>query len=165
MLANQFLLVLFKLINFVLVIAILTYVVKKYVLPSFKDKVISYKAYFNKLVQQRNDDAVLYQQLIKQTEQQAIEIEQLSQKLTQWQKAIEQCRMVQDQQQELIRSHRIQKRALQQETIGFIKASTVILPEALHETAQKLQKEFMEDEQKGQEYINQLLVYMKKSIS
>ncbi len=157
--------ILFKIINFALILAVFSYVIKKYLLPGLYDRIERYQVYIKNLISRRNESQQLYSKLVKRLHEQEAEIKNLEAKLEYWRSSCEQ-----EQHDELICVRIIEKdikkkRLVQQENLKKEIMANTVLPSALVQAKEELTNRFEPEISKdAKEYIEQLLSFM-KSIS
>lgn len=156
--------VFFRLLNFGLVIFLCAYAFKKYLLRGLLAKIQAYHLYVNNLEKTRLEriasNATFHSLLGKQEQ----EIVTLEQKLVRWQQAREQAVKAQQEYYAAITIRIQQKRAVQQDNLSLILARKEIIPHAFAQVTEELTKQCAPaDSLLHQEYLHQLITFMKKS--
>lgn len=160
-LTEQMITVLFKFLNFVLLLGLMLYGVKVYLLPGLKEQLTKYRAYLEGLRRShralQKDANVLKKGMSEDEEQQ----ERLKKQVKQWRT------VVQEQRDDLVREREERKEALlkrfkeNKEQISLYRTYKQVVPEAIEQSRKELTKQFAHNAQQ-ERFIKKIMIDLRK---
>ncbi len=156
--------IIFRLLNFALLIGFFVYIFKRYIYQNISDQIAEKESFIHGLIQ--NNKVLEEQQhdLEMRITQQESKCKELVQKTMLWQQAVTQEKQAWTVLQDAVIRDRAQRVKLQQESLEKDRLKRVVLPHVLTESQKKLQQEF-ESPQAGQAFIADIIAQLRKGIS
>jgi hypothetical protein len=156
---EQIVIIVFRLINLGVVIGLLGYIFKKYVLSTIKNHIAEKNAYVRGLQEQYR--SLLYQQeqgLVVAREE-ALVCEQLKQQVTRWKQVVEKEQQVRSEEKEERKRMFEEHRAHKEQQIALLYVKKQAIPRIIQNVEKELQQRFA-DEKVGRQYVQTIITRM-----
>ena len=159
---NQIFIEFFRLLNFGIIIAVLWYCFKQYILNNAYLKINEQKENEHLLIKKQQDAAQELQKVKETLIHQQKNQELLLSKVREWQQQYAQLRLVKQQEILKQKEHLTLLITKQQERLEKERLKSIVLPHAMHKAEQEL-KQYFSQSQHDKNYIQEIVDYMKKS--
>jgi hypothetical protein len=145
LLEQDIIFILFRVINFFVIVALFVYAFKQYGLPFIRDQIISHKNHIDQLKQNREDKKNALQTTLIAKDQQAIIRQALAEKVIRWQASCSQADNARYTLKELRRVYLTTKAHAQSNALASYSLQKQVFPQTIHLLRTSLQEEMLNE--------------------
>lgn len=160
MIATEFIVLAFRIINFGVLIALLGYLFKKYALSTIQQRMLEKRAYVGGLQEQYRSIIYQQEQIAAIRKEEELLCQRLQQQVSMWRFAIEKERKIRLEEKEQRKDVLKERAQYKEQQIRLLYLKKQVIPHAVRQAEEELQRYFS-DKQAGNQYVQQIITRMR----